>query len=69
MGALEFEPAIEADDVDIRIEVDSLVDVARESLAGKSSFNVNISSDKKAAIAEILRLGTSADWSTLSLVL
>ena len=69
MGALEFEPAIEADDADIRIEVDSLVDVAKESLAGKSSFNVNISSDKKSAIAEILRLGTSADWSTLSLVL
>ena len=33
---------------------------AREALADKSSFNVNISSDKKAAIAEILRLGTSA---------
>ena len=60
MGALEFEPAIEAIDTDIRIEVDSLVDVAREALADKSSFNVNISSDKKAAIAEILRLGTSA---------
>ena len=60
MGALEFEPAIEAIDADIRIEVDSLVDVAKEALAGKSSFNVNISSDKKAAIAEILRLGTSA---------
>lgn len=60
MGALEFEPAIDAVDTDIRIEVDSLVDVAREALADKSSFNVNISSDKKAAIAEILRLGTSA---------
>lgn len=69
MGALEFEPAIESVDADIRIEVDSLVDVAKEALAVKSSFNVNISSDKKAAIAEILRLGTSADWSTLSLVL
>jgi len=69
MGALEFEPAIAADDADIRIEVDSLVDVAKEALAGTLSFNVNISSDKKAAIAEILRLGTSADWSTLSLVL
>ena len=60
MGALEFEPAIDAVDTDIRIEVDSLVNVAREALADKSSFNVNISSDKKAAIAEILRLGTSA---------
>ena len=54
MGALEFEPAIDAVDTDIRI------DVAREALADKSSFNVNIGSDKKAAIAEILRLGTSA---------
>ncbi len=60
MGALEFEPAIESIDTDIRIEVNSLVDVAREALADKSGFNVNISSDKKAAIAEILRLGTSA---------
>ena len=60
MGALEFEPAIDAVDTDIRIEVDSLVNVAREALVDKSSFNVNISSDKKAAIAEILRLGTSA---------
>lgn len=47
MGALEFEPAIDAVDTDIRIEVDSLVDVAREALADKSSFNVNISSDKR----------------------
>ena len=60
MGALEFEPAIDAVDMDIQIEVDALVDAAREALADKSSFNVNISSDKKAAIAEILRLGTSA---------
>ena len=36
MGALEFEPAIDAVDTDIRIEVDSLVDVAREALADKS---------------------------------
>ena len=60
MGALEFEPAIDTVDTNIRIEVDSLVNVAREALADKSSFNVNIDSDKKAAIAEILRLGTSA---------
>lgn len=60
MGALEFEPAIDAVDTDIRIEIDSLVDVAKEALADKSNFKANISSDKKAAIAEILRLGTSA---------
>lgn len=61
MGALEFEPAIDvAYDKNARFEIDSLVDVASDALAQKSSFEVNINDDKKAAIAEILRLGTSA---------
>ncbi len=61
MGALEFEPAIGADyDTVKRIEINSLVDVARDALREKSQFRTNISEDKKAAIAEILRLGTSA---------
>ena len=61
MGALEFEPAIETPyDPDARFKIDKLVEVAREALAEKSSFGTNINDDKKAAIAEILRLGTSA---------
>ena len=61
MGALEFEPAIDvAYDKNARFEIDSLVDVASEALAQKSSFGVNLNDDKKKAIAEILRLGTSA---------
>lgn len=60
MGALEFEPAVDNIDVDIKIEVDSLVNVAKEALNDKNSFNVNLDVDKKAAITEILRLGTSA---------
>lgn len=61
MGALEFEPAIDVDySLDSKVEIDSLVDVAREALSDKESFGVNINDDKKAAIAEILRLGTSA---------
>lgn len=61
MGALEFEPAIEgAFGIEQRIELDSLVAVAREALTEKDSFHANLSDDKKAAIAEILRLGTSA---------
>lgn len=61
MGALEFEPAIDvAYDKNARFEIDSLVDVASDALVQKSSFEVNINDDKKAAIAEILRLGTSA---------
>ena len=61
MGALEFEPAIETlYNADIKVELDSLVNVAREALTEKSDFNANLTEDKKAAIAEILRLGTSA---------
>lgn len=61
MGAMEFEPAIEAVyNPDQRFEIDLLVDVAREALANKAAFEANLNDDKKAAIAEILRLGTSA---------
>lgn len=61
MGALEFEPAIDTPyDRNIQVEIDALVDVAREALAEKNDFGVNINDDRKAAIAEILRLGTSA---------
>lgn len=61
MGALEFEPAIDVDyNLDSKIAIDSLVEVAREALSNKENFGVNINDDKKATIAEILRLGTSA---------
>ncbi|MDO4511442.1 MAG: type II toxin-antitoxin system HipA family toxin [Bacteroidales bacterium] len=61
MGALEFEPAIGGVASDaLRVEIDSLVEVAKEALSDKKDFAVNFDSDKRAAIAEILRLGTSA---------
>ena len=61
MGALEFEPAIDAGyNPNQRFEIDSLVEVAREALSDKAAFGVNLNDDRKAAIAEILRLGTSA---------
>ena len=61
MGALEFEPAIDTGyDPQQLFEIDSLVAVAREALDVKSEFGVNLNDDRKAAIAEILRLGTSA---------
>ena len=61
MGALEYEPAIEvAYDSTMKIEIDKLVEVAKEALAEKSAFATNLTDNKKAAIAEILRLGTSA---------
>ena len=61
MGALEFEPAIDPGyDPALRFEIESLVEVARDALEKKSEFGVNLNDDKKFAIAEILRLGTSA---------
>lgn len=61
MGALEFEPAMEIPyNSNLKFEIESLVDVAKEALAEKENFGVNIDNDRKAAIAEIVRLGTSA---------
>lgn len=61
MGALEFEPATEMGfDSTTAFEVEALVDVAREALSEKSDFATNINDGKRKAIAEILRLGTSA---------
>ena len=61
MGALEFEPAIDVSyNQNLKFEIDRLVEVAKKALAEKSSFSVNMEDDKKTAIAEILRLGTSA---------
>ena len=61
MGALEFEPAMDTPyGDDVKIELDSLVEVASDALAEKEDFGTNLSEDKKAAIAEIVRLGTSA---------
>lgn len=60
MGALEFEPAIGPASADMKIEIDSLVEVAKEALSKKEEFGANLDIDRKSAIAEILRLGTSA---------
>ncbi|MCQ2058847.1 MAG: type II toxin-antitoxin system HipA family toxin [Bacteroidaceae bacterium] len=61
MGALEYEPAIEGMFApEQRLELDNLVAVASEALTEKDSFQTNLSDDRRAAIAEILRLGTSA---------
>jgi serine/threonine-protein kinase HipA len=61
MGALEFEPAItKQSEGNSQIEIQSLINVAKEALNEKSNFKTNLSDDQKTAIAEILRLGTSA---------
>lgn len=60
MGALEFEPATGPVAADMKLEIDSLVEVAKEALSKKEGFGTNLDVDRKTAIAEILRLGTSA---------
>ena len=61
MGALEFEPAIEMGYNSQQLfEINSLVEVARDALTQKAAFGMNLNDEKKAAVAEILRLGTSA---------
>lgn len=61
MGALEFVPA--QDDYleqGTKLEIDSLVEVAREVLDEKKKLDVNVNEDTKEAIANIVRVGTSA---------
>lgn len=61
MGALEFEPAMDTPyDLDMKVGIESLIEVAREALTEKENFGANLKVDQKAAIAEIVRLGTSA---------
>lgn len=60
MGALEFVPAKERVlDAQQAIEVDSLVQTAREALLNKEAFSTNMSKSTD-ALLDIIRVGTSA---------
>ena len=61
MGALEFVPAQDNYlEQGAKLEIDSLVEVAREVLDEKKKLDVNVNEDTKEAIANIIRVGTSA---------
>lgn len=61
MGALEFVPAQDNYlEQGTKLEIESLVEVAREVLDEKKKLDVNINEDTKEAIANIIRVGTSA---------
>ena len=61
MGALEFVPAQDNYlEKSTALEVDSLVQVAREVLNTKAELNASFDNDAKEAIANIIRVGTSA---------
>ncbi|NCA77288.1 MAG: type II toxin-antitoxin system HipA family toxin [Alphaproteobacteria bacterium] len=61
MGALEFRPAtrIEGGNSGF-LEISGLVDLAKKALHRKGSLDVNISTDQKQALLDIIRVGTSA---------
>lgn len=61
MGALEFVPAY-ADYLEQseKLEIDSLIAVANQVLANKEAFQANLKTDQQEAIANIIRVGTSA---------
>lgn len=61
MGALEFVPAQDNYlEQGTKLEIDSLVEVAREVLDEKKKLDVNVNENTKEAIANIIRVGTSA---------
>lgn len=61
MGALEFVPAQDNFlEKGTKIEIDSLVGVAREVLNQKAGLDANILADTREALANIIKVGTSA---------
>ena len=61
MGALEFEPAQDTFlEKDTKIEIDSLVEIVREALNQKAKLETNLSQDRKEALMNIIKVGTSA---------
>lgn len=61
MGALEFVPAQDNFlEKGAKIEIDSLVHVAREVLNQKAELDTNIQVDTREALANIIKVGTSA---------
>ncbi len=61
MGVLEFVPAQDEHlEQSSTIEIDSLVHIAAEVLNQKASLNTNLNENKKEAIANIIKVGTSA---------
>ena len=61
MGAIEFEPTqIKASKNSFSVELDSLVDVAKEMLNERETFLTNIGKNEEKAMLEILKIGTSA---------
>lgn len=61
MGALEFEPVMPKEkNTATKIELDSLIDMATKILSGRQDFTTNLTANEEKALADILKIGTSA---------
>jgi serine/threonine-protein kinase HipA len=61
MGALEFSPPIpKGEGTSTKIELENLIQITREILAGRKSFQTNLADDEEKALLDILKIGTSA---------
>ncbi len=61
MGALEFEPVLpKTNNGTTKIELDSLINIAKEILSGRQDFNTNLSGDEVKALSDIVKIGSSA---------
>lgn len=61
MGALEFEPPLPGSGTTAtKIEIDELVRIAGEILSGRINFSASLAADRKKALSDILKIGTSA---------
>lgn len=61
MGALEFEPPFpKGSSSSSKIEINELVQIANEILAGRKNFSTNLNTNEEKALLDILKIGTSA---------
>lgn len=61
VGALEIKPSLRSESgAATNLEIDSLVRIANKILNAKESFQTDLSKEEEAALADILKIGTSA---------
>lgn len=61
MGALEFEPSqIKSSPQSFTLELDSLVEVAKQVLNEREQFMANLDQNEEKALVDLLKIGTSA---------
>ena len=61
MGALEFEPVVpKTTNNATKIEINSLIDIAQEILAGRQEFSTSLTADEAKALTDVIKIGSSA---------